>query len=244
VSGDREKLTASQIAGMAVIGAAALGFHVMRQLSRPPGERAAEAEALRRRHAEKRAYEIRWKEAWELDRAHWKAFETDAQAQAGFEAEYYVPVDAVPVAAAVEMTRSGSMWAITDRYRVTHADDVLSFSHDLDGGFMALSLDSSVGHFETGVGAPPGRLTIGQCNGVPSPLQRKVAGLVGAMQAEGHFADRQICAVLSDRHAVLDRHYADYARARGWPAERTGEVDRVQREHYASERQRANSASA
>jgi hypothetical protein len=228
--------TPLQMLGIGAVIAVAFGAHVFRQASRSPAERAKSDEDRRRRHAENRAYEVRWKKAWELDRAHWKSFEANERAQARFEAEYYVPVDAAPAAATVERFVSGSFWDITESYRVVCGDDVLTFWHHRDGGYLGLKLDSPIGQYKCGVGAPDGRLTIGECDGVPSALQHRAAALIGAMQAEGHFADRQICAVLPDKQAVLNRHYAEYARERGWPPERNGEADRVQRAHYASER--------
>ena len=233
--GDGER-TPLQLLGIGAVVAFALGAHIRRHTSRSPAERAKEAEARRRRHAEKRAYEVRWKGAWERDRAHWKAFEADKRAQARFDAEYYVPVDAVPAVATVERDTGGSFWDITETYRVACGDDVLTFWHHRDGGYLSLELGSSIGQFKCGVGTPDGRLTIGECDGVPSPLQHRAAALIGAMQAEGHFAGRQICAVLPNKQALLDRHYADYARERGWPPERNGEADRVQRAHYARAR--------
>ena len=233
--GDGER-TPLQLLGIGAVVAFALGAHVLRQASRPPAERAKADEERRRRHAEKRAYEVRWKKAWELDRAHWEAFQQDEHAQARFAAEIYVPVNALPVTGPVERSSGGSLWAITRSYRVTDGGDVLRFWHHLDGGYLGLKLESSIGSYTCDVGAPAGRLTIGECDGAPSLLQRRAAELLGAIQAEGYFADRQICAVLANRQEVRDRHYAEYAGARGWATERNGEADRVRREHYASAR--------
>lgn len=225
--------------GIGAAVALALGAHIRRQTSRSPAERAREAEESRRRHAEKRAYEVRWKKGWELDRAHWKAFEEDSEAQNRLADEIYVPVDVPPAGGPVEKTSGGSFWAITVRYRVTDGDDALALWHHLDGGYKKLNLESSIGNFACDVGTPPGRLTIGECDGAPSPLQRRAAALLGAIQAQGHFAGRRICAVLANRQEVLDRHYAEYARARGWEPQRNGAADRVRREHYAANRDRA-----
>jgi hypothetical protein len=234
VSRSSEKLITNQIAGIVALSAVALGIQVVRHLNRTPAQKAAEAERLRRHHARKREYEVRRKQAWEADRAHWRAFEADAQAQALFEAEYYLPVDFAAVPAVVEKTRSGSMWAITETHRASHRDDVVTLSHYLDGGFLTAQLESPIGEFTCSVGAPAGRLTIGECDGTPSELQRKMAGLIAAIQAQGPFSGRRICAVLPNRRAVLERHYAAFARARGWPPEPDGEADRVQRAYYAS----------
>jgi hypothetical protein len=236
VSKNGKDPTPLQMLGIGAVVALALGAHIRRQASRSPAERAKAAEDNRQRHAEKRAYEVRWKKAWELDRAHWKAFEEDSEAQDRLANEVYVPVDVPPAGGPVEKTSGGSFWAITVRYRVTNGDDALTFWHHLDGGYLGLGLDSPNGSFTCDVGAPAGRLTIGECDGAPSPLQRRAAALLGAIQEQGHFAGRRICAVLANRAEVRDRHYAEYARARGWDTQRNGAADRVQREYYASNR--------
>ena len=96
------------------------------------------------------------------------------------------------------------------------------------------SLGTAFGDYLSDVGGPWGQLTIGKCDGFPSPVQRKVAAYVRTVQSHSDLAGRTICVTLNDYNAVFAEHYARFAVARGWPPEEGGEAARVNEERWAS----------
>ena len=234
MSDEREKLTPAQLLGIGGFVAFSLGVHVYRQAAKSPQQRVAEAATNRARHDAKRDYENRRRTAWKLDRDHWSAFKTDPATQAAFEAEYYVPVETPRASGTFLERRGGSLWDTWTSYQIASGDDTLTITHRHDGGYLSVTLKSPGGDYQSDMGAPDGRLSFGECDRSPSAIQRKVASLIRAIQAEGFMPERKLCLTRRDRRDLIDKHYAHFAGAHGWPPEKDGEVKRTQQEWYRS----------
>lgn len=230
--GEREKLSPAQLLGIGGIVAFAIGAQIYREAAKSPQRRAEEAAAHRARHLAKRDYENRRRTASKLDQDHWAAFKADPAAQATFAAEYYVPVAAPRASGTFSEERGGSLWDTWISYRMTNGDDRLTLTHRHDGGYLSVTLKSPDGDYQSNMGAPNGRLSFGECDRSPSVLQRKVASFIRAIQANGFMLERELCLTRRDRQSLIEKHYAQFAKARGWPPEKDGEAKQVQDEWY------------
>jgi hypothetical protein len=186
-----------------------------------------------RRHAAKAAYEAAWQAAWELDQSRWKAFDEDKAANAAFEAEYVIPVIVEPVTAVVEESSGGSLWATWDNFVVTQRDHRLSLTLNHDGKYLDVAFTSPLGDYRF-ASSYQNHLIIGKCRGSPTAAQRQAAAMVGAIQAQGKLTGQVPVVVFEDYWQLRHKHYARYAAARGWPAEKGAEADRVDREYRAA----------
>ena len=119
MSDEREKLTPAQLLGIGGFVALAIGAHIYREAAKSPQRRAEDGTAHRARHHAKRDYEDRRHKAWKMDQDHWAAFEADPAAQAGFAAEYYVPVSVGRALGSYSEERGGSLWDTWISYRMT-----------------------------------------------------------------------------------------------------------------------------
>ncbi len=73
-----------------------------------------------------------------------------------------------------------------------------------------------------------GYVEIGKSEGPVNEVQVRAASLLSAMQSKGHLPGI-ISIVRPWTFERCERHYADYAKVRGWPPERYGEDRRVRR---------------
>lgn len=236
MSSNREKLSAEKLVGIGLLTALVFGAQLIRSANKSPAKRAKEAADRQDRHLAQRAYEKNWREAWELDQSRWKAFEADPAASAAFKAEYFIPVPIGCSTGTVTQSHGGSLWDTWDEYVVTDGDNRLSLKCRHDGRYLILALETSSGFYRNEGSYDEKTLFIGKCDGTPTAEQRKVAALIGVLQANGLLQQRSPVVVFKDYWQMRYAHYAKFAAARGWPTAKDGEAKRVSSEYYGPRR--------
>lgn len=129
-------LTPEQWVAIGAFGAFAIGVRVVQELNKSPAKKSEE----RRRHAERNAlrreYEAKLKEAWKIDAARWRQFETDPDAQAAILSEVHISIDVERVAAEVSYDRGNNFGHVWERITAKTPDETLVVVIDHDGGRM------------------------------------------------------------------------------------------------------------
>lgn len=231
MSENRDKWNTEKLIGLGLVTALAFGANLIAEARKSPAKRADEAANLRKHHHDKSAYDDRRHAAWELDNAHWQAFLDDKAASNAFAADYFIPVKVVPASGTVEQSHGGSMWDTWDKYIVTSRDGRLSLTRRHDGKYLIVELETADGAYQHEGSYDARNLLIGKCDGTPTAAQRKIASLIGVLQAKGLLQGLSPVAVFEDYWQLRYAHYARFAAARGWPTEKDGEVIRVKKEY-------------
>lgn len=221
------KYSNEQIALMAAASVAMLGWSVWSEFRKSPSQRAKEADENRARHAARAEFDRREQRARKLDQEHWRAFETDAQAQAACEAEMRIQVLAEACTGRVSRISGGSLWGTWVSYCAESDEAELKLHHSHDGDRLGVDLKSPQGSYQVEGELFPDRIVIGTYTEAICPEHRVAASLLALLQANGHLTGRIAMVRYADYWQLRHRHYAAFATARGWPPERDGEVQRV-----------------
>lgn len=218
--------------------AAAIGMQLYRETRRSPEERAKDADKrAKQRDAKRRADQARsryhrlMKEAQALDRRRWREFKSDPDAIARLDAESRIPSRANPANGSVNRASSGSLWGVVYTYTVASDGDEFRLIHRIDGDYITVELAARVGNYRSGASLSRGCLVVGTRGGAPDRVFHRLAEMIAALQAEGHWKGYDVCLVKEDHQKIEARHYADFARARGWPEEQGAEAVAVSKEH-------------
>ncbi|QYJ08135.1 hypothetical protein [Qipengyuania flava] len=163
-----------------------------------------------------------WAKARELDEARWEQFRGDSAAQARLHQDLYLVIDEPAVPAQTEYDSTSNYGHVTERWSARLGDEVLAISLDHDGGGAFLTFKDPEQTYKALTSIRGARCVIGTWDGPPSPVQRRVAAFVGALRDAGH-VEGVPCLSAPNYQELTARHYADYARQRGWPEERGGE---------------------
>lgn len=209
------------------MGAIGLGIQFAREMGKSPADRAEERRRNAERHALRREYEARLQEAWKIDAARWRQFEEDPEARADISAERHLVIDAGIADAEVTFRTSANYGHRKDWVTAKSGDETLVVHVDYDGGSW-VTYSSATAHYHSRFGSTDGYVTIGESEGPVTADQVRAARLLGAMQLQGHFPGI-ISIARPWSFERIERHFAAYARARGWPEERHGEARRVRR---------------
>lgn len=212
------------IAAGAVL-AGVLGYRSFLEANQTTEQKRASRKARQEGQARSKARKKALERASELQKARWQQFKNDKRAQAAIDAEYYFPIIAGPIAARVstnsDITRdytSHTVTAATDQERML-------IVHYQGAGPPSVSYQSSRGKVYQNLNALRGKVLIGEVGSSSASLYKRMAGLLAAMQREGHFAQLTFCLQSGKRRDIAERHYAAYARARGWPEKLRGVYD-------------------
>lgn len=238
MSKQKGKIPPEQLLAAGLVTAAAIGMQLYREARRSPEERAKDAaKRAKQRNAKRRADQARsryhrlMKEAETLDRHRWREFNSDPDAIARLDAESRIPIRANPANGSVTRASSGSLWGVVYTYIVSSDGDEFKLIHRIDGDCITVELTASVGNYRSGASRSRGCLVIGTRGEAPDRVFHRMAEMFAAVQAQGHWKGIDLCLLKEDHQKIETRHYADFARARGWPEERGAEAIAVSREH-------------
>lgn len=216
-----------KLAVIGAVGAIALGIHFAREMGKSPAGRADERRRNADRNALRRENQARLQEAWKIDAARWRQFEEDPEARAAISAERHIAIDAGPADAEVTYRTSANYGHRKDWVTAKSGDKTLVVLVDYDGGSW-ITYSSATAHYHSRFGSTDGYVTIGESEGPVTDDQACAARLLGTMQLQGHLPGI-ISIARPWSFQRIERHFAAYARARGWPEERNGEDRRVRR---------------
>ena len=224
-------LTPEQVFIGGMITIAAIGFHTVRMANKSPEEKAK----ARSKREERRGVDAIFKPLVEtakaLDQSRWREFMNDEHAQRAFYSERCVTIRAKALPAEVKYEYGAPFGHMWERVTARANEGTLSIFHEHDGGGHRMELTSPSGNYEFVIGGQYGFMVIGDSNGPPTQLQRLAANLLAALQLEGYYQGIICLQRSDDSGALLEQHYAAYARRRGWPAKRGAETKSANAEY-------------